>query len=234
MGPDAEIRGIRSCMSSADHDAHRQLAKLAKLRQFTSGMASGAHLRYRLANAAARPFPEFMAGFVLSRLYRAAGFHNVGRNAFISAPMRLTGNSSNIYQNLIIADGANISTDVTVNLDARVSIGPGATLSPYVRIYTATHRHGGTEQRCHPDVRSRPVTIEQGCWIGLGAIITPGVVVGRGSVVGAGAVLSRSVPPNSFVSGNPASVLGRLPETADWMGPRPLRDTGRKPAEPPT
>ncbi len=212
-------------MSSSDHPPANRRDTLEKLGELAAGMRAGTHLRYRVANAAARPLPEFMAGFVLSRLYRAAGFHNVERAAFISAPIRLTGISSTFCDNLVVAGGANISTDVTINLDARVSIGPGATISPYVLIYTATHRHGSATRRCHPEVRPRPVSIEEGCWIGLGAIITPGVVVGRGSVVSAGAVLSRSVPPNSFVSGNPATVLGRLPEEADWIGPRPFRDS---------
>ena len=222
-------------MSSRDHSpSYRRGTSLPtlgsvrrakeKVGQLATGLRAGAHLRYRLANAAARPLPEFMAGFILSRLYRAAGFHNVDRAAFISTPMRLTGNSSNIYENLMIAAGVTISTDVTVNLDAVVTIGPRCTISPYVRIYTATHRHGSSAQRCHPDVRPRPVTVEAGCWIGLAAIITPGVVIGRGSVVSAGAVLTRSVPPNSFVSGNPAVVVGFLPEGADWIGPRPLRN----------
>jgi acetyltransferase-like isoleucine patch superfamily enzyme len=196
---------------------------MTKLGVLYEGLRRCAHVRYRLANLAAAPLPDFVAGYALSRLYRAAGFKGIERGAFISSPLRLTG-AGPIEDNLFIADGATVSTDVTINLDAAVTIGRHATVSPYVRIYTATHRHGPSEHRCRPEVRPKPVVIEEGCWIGLGALITPGVVIGRGSVVAAGAVLSRSVPPDSFVVGNPATVAGKLQAGADWIGPRPVRD----------
>ncbi|MCC6436351.1 MAG: acyltransferase [Acidimicrobiales bacterium] len=199
----------------------------SKLVEMWGGLRACAHTRYRLANLMAKPLPDFMAGFFMSRLYRAAGFAGIERGAFISSPLRLTG-TGRIEDNLFIADGATVSTDVTINLDAAVTLGRHATVSPYVRIYTASHRHGPSEHRCMPEVRARPVVIEEGCWIGLGALITPGVVVGRGSVVSAGAVLSRSVPPDSFVSGNPAAVVGKLQDGPDWMGPRPVRGADGK------
>lgn len=218
-------------MSSSEHLRRRSRPPVDMLRELARGLRRCAHVRYRLANTVARPVPEFMAGYVLSRLYRAAGFRHVHRGAFISAPLQLTGTNAAFSRNLRIADNVTVSTDVTINLDGPVTIGRHSTISPFVRIYTATHRHGPAGHRCLPEVRPRPVVIEEGCWIGLGALITPGVVVGRGSVVSAGAVLSRSVPPNSFVSGNPGTVVGKLQEGADWIGPRPIRKPAPLPAE---
>jgi UDP-2-acetamido-3-amino-2,3-dideoxy-glucuronate N-acetyltransferase len=43
--------------------------------------------------------------------------------------------------------------------------------------------------------------------IGSGAVIGPGLTIGSGALVGAGAVVTRDVPPNSVVAGNPARVL---------------------------
>lgn len=58
-----------------------------------------------------------------------------------------------------------------------------------------------------------PVFIEDNVFIGTGAIILKGVTIGRNSVVGAGSVVTKSVPPNTIVAGNPAipirSVHGR-------------------------
>jgi UDP-2-acetamido-3-amino-2,3-dideoxy-glucuronate N-acetyltransferase len=49
--------------------------------------------------------------------------------------------------------------------------------------------------------------------IGSGAVIGPGLVIGAGALVGAGAVVTRDVPANSVVVGNPARVLRlRSPE----------------------
>ncbi len=209
--------------ASVSSFALRQRRVAEQARTIARGARACVHLRYRVANLTARPLPEFLAGYAMSRLYRAAGFRFIERGAFISAPLRITGTTSNIYDNLVIADGATISTDVTINLDDRVTIGAGSVISPYVRIYTASHRHGPSGRRCLAEVRPRPVEIGEGVWLGLGALVLPGVVIGRGSVVAAGAVVTRSVPADSFVIGNPAAVVGTLPDTADWMGPRPLR-----------
>ena len=44
--------------------------------------------------------------------------------------------------------------------------------------------------------------------IGANATILPGVTVGQNAMVGAGAVVTRSVPPNAIVTGNPARIVG--------------------------
>ncbi len=50
----------------------------------------------------------------------------------------------------------------------------------------------------------KPVTLEDGVWIGAGAVILKGVTVGRQAIVGAGAVVTHDVPAGSTVAGNPA------------------------------
>lgn len=51
-------------------------------------------------------------------------------------------------------------------------------------------------------------TIDVGASIGAGAVILPGIEIGRNAMVGAGAVVTRSVPPNAIVVGNPARIIG--------------------------
>jgi len=54
------------------------------------------------------------------------------------------------------------------------------------------------------------IRIEEGSWIGYGAAVVCNqgeLVIGRNSVIGANSVLTRSVPPNSVVTGNPARVV---------------------------
>ena len=58
--------------------------------------------------------------------------------------------------------------------------------------------------------RQAPITIGDGCWIGARAIILPGVTLGRRVLVAAGAVVTRDVPDDSLVAGNPARVVRSL------------------------
>ena len=54
------------------------------------------------------------------------------------------------------------------------------------------------------------VTIKENAWICIGAIICPGVTIGRNAVVAAGAVVTKDVPDNAVVGGNPAKIIKTL------------------------
>ncbi len=59
-------------------------------------------------------------------------------------------------------------------------------------------------------ITCRPVHICRRAWIGAGATILPGVTVGENSVVGAGSVVTRDVPPDTIVAGNPARIIRKI------------------------
>jgi UDP-2-acetamido-3-amino-2,3-dideoxy-glucuronate N-acetyltransferase len=52
--------------------------------------------------------------------------------------------------------------------------------------------------------------VREGASIGAGAVVLPGVTIGRWALVGAGAVVTREVPDQALVTGNPARVAGRV------------------------
>ena len=58
-----------------------------------------------------------------------------------------------------------------------------------------------------PKLETRPVIISDNVWIGMNAVILKGVTIGENAVVAAGAVVTRSVPANCVVAGNPATVV---------------------------
>jgi len=62
-----------------------------------------------------------------------------------------------------------------------------------------------------PKLETRPVKISDNVWIGMNAIILKGVTIGENSVVAAGAVVTKSVPANCVVAGNPAAVVKTFP-----------------------
>jgi len=61
-----------------------------------------------------------------------------------------------------------------------------------------------------PELRTMPVVISDNVWIGMNAIILKGVTIGENSVVAAGAVVTKSVPANVVVAGNPAVITKQL------------------------
>jgi dTDP-4-dehydrorhamnose 3,5-epimerase-like enzyme len=61
--------------------------------------------------------------------------------------------------------------------------------------------------------------VENGASIGANATILPGVRIGSGAMVGAGAVVTRNVPPNTIVVGNPAQIRGYVSEGGATLSP---------------
>lgn len=57
-----------------------------------------------------------------------------------------------------------------------------------------------------------PTIVEEGASIGSSATILCGVTIGRNSIVGAGSVVTKDVPPNTVVAGNPARVIKQINE----------------------
>jgi maltose O-acetyltransferase len=88
-----------------------------------------------------------------------------------------------------------------------VRIGDGTMFGPNVQVYTATHPIDAAERTAGPEY-ARPITIGRDCWIGGSAVISPGVTIGDRVIVGAGAVVTKDVPDDTIVVGNPARPLG--------------------------
>jgi maltose O-acetyltransferase len=187
---------------------HRVVTTRTKAHKYLSLLSTSAHVKFALVNVLCGLLPAFFSGVVRGRLYRLTGLA-VDRGVFIMGNLKLTSALPGFYHKLSIGEGTVISTDVTINLDDRVTIEENVCIGPYVLIYTGGHRVGGPDCRMG-EVTARPVTVERGAWIRLGAIILPGITVGHGSIVAAGAVVFDDVPPNTYVQGNPSRVKYEL------------------------
>lgn len=128
-----------------------------------------------------------------------------------------------IENEVVVGDRVTIKCGVQlwdgVRLDDDVFVGPNVT-------FTNDH---------FPRSKQRPerflVThIQQGASLGGGAVILPGLTVGRNAMVGAGAVVTRDVPANAIVVGNPARIVGYVndnsqnriePGVLPWVGDAP-------------
>jgi acetyltransferase-like isoleucine patch superfamily enzyme len=58
--------------------------------------------------------------------------------------------------------------------------------------------------------------IGQCCFIGARSVILPGITIGDHSIVGAGSVVTKDVPPNCIVAGNPAKIVREGIMTKRW------------------
>ena len=141
-------------------------------------------------------------------------FGAIGTNVEIDTPFYCD-HGNNIF----------IGNDVIININCTfvdnrpIHIGNQVLIASNVQIYTSSHpvlpqerfiadwkEKGTTFFRTF----AKPVTIEDGVWIGGGAILLPGVTIGRNSVIGAGSVVTRSIPENSVAVGNPCRVIRRF------------------------
>jgi acetyltransferase-like isoleucine patch superfamily enzyme len=96
-----------------------------------------------------------------------------------------------------------------VTIEDNVFVGHGVTFvnDSYPR---ATTSQG--ELQTEADWHVEKTLVKRGASIGSGATILANVVIGENAIVGAGSVVTRDVPPNAIVAGNPARVLRRIEE----------------------
>ena len=128
----------------------------------------------------------------------------IGHNSIIEAPFYC------VYgKNISIGEHVYLNILCTILDCNEVHIGGFFMIAPSAEIYTAAHllraepRNMGLEE-------AKAIVIEENVWVGGGAILLPGVRIGRNAVVGAGAVVSRDVPANAVVAGNPARVIREI------------------------
>jgi acetyltransferase-like isoleucine patch superfamily enzyme len=98
--------------------------------------------------------------------------------------------------------------DISIMVNALVSIGDDVMIASGTRIITSTHDYNNNPMWKHRV--DRPVSIGNHVWIGANVIILPGIKVGNHVVIGAGSVVTKHVPDNYIVAGNPAKFIKKL------------------------
>jgi acetyltransferase-like isoleucine patch superfamily enzyme len=120
-----------------------------------------------------------------------------------------------IQKNAIVGRRCKISSHTFVcegvTIEDNVFVGHGVTFinDPYPR---ATKDDG--ELQTEKDWSVERTVVKRGASIGSGSTILSNLVIGENSIVGAGSMVTRDVPPNSIVAGNPAKILRSILSTS--------------------
>lgn len=99
-----------------------------------------------------------------------------------------------------------------IKIEDEVMIGGGC------RLYDSDFHSLDYETRVHSgdsDIKSAPIYIKKGAFIGAGCIILKGVTIGEGSIIGAGAVVTKNVPDHEIWAGNPAGFVRKTDMRTD-------------------
>lgn len=106
---------------------------------------------------------------------------------------------------LVIGSGY-INAGTQLRCMEQITIGEGCAIGRNVMIMDFD-AHEITYDNGMKNRITAPVTIGTHVWIGAGATILKGVTIGDNAIIGAGSVVTRDVPPNTIVAGNPARII---------------------------
>jgi UDP-2-acetamido-3-amino-2,3-dideoxy-glucuronate N-acetyltransferase len=148
-------------------------------------------------------------------------------HALADAQSSQIGSGTRVWQFVVILPSARIGSDCNICshcfIENDVVVGDRVTIKNGVKLWDGLRL--GSDVFIGPNVcfgndrfprsKKRPESfletrIEDGASIGSGAVILPGITVGRSAMVGAGSVVTRSVPPNAIVTGNPGRIRGYM------------------------
>lgn len=137
-------------------------------------------------------------------------FQKFGKNNLVWFPVKLMRK-----KNISIGDNCAINAFVHIWGGGGVEIGNNVMIATHTSITTLTHDYNAESMR-FSKIIAKPVNIKDNVWIGSNVVIMPGVTINMGAVVGAGAVVTKDVPENAIVIGNPARIVKfRTPKVQD-------------------
>lgn len=130
-----------------------------------------------------------------------------------------------VENDVVIGDRVTLKCGVQlwdgIRLEDDVFVGPNATFTNDIF----------PRSKEYPEAFGKTI-VRKGASIGANATILPGITIGARAMIGAGAVVTRSVPPNAVVVGNPAKIVGYVDtmdhQAVDVAAPVPAPDPVRQ------
>ncbi len=141
---------------------------------------------------------------------------SIGKNCIIGSESRIEAWDSyrgiNYHPEIKLGDQVHINSAIHIGCINKIEVGDDCLFGSHVMIIDHSHgKNSVDELKIHPDERELyskgPIKIGNRCWICENAVILPGVTIGEAAVVAAGAVVTKDVPANCVVAGNPAKIV---------------------------
>lgn len=127
-------------------------------------------------------------------------FPDMGKNSRVMAPLSgVRFHEVKVGENVIVMNGC------LMMAAGGITIGDETQIAANVNLISNNH---DLEDR--NVITCKPIKIGKRVWIGAGATILPGVTIGDNSVVGAGSVVTKDVPADTIVAGNPAKFIKKI------------------------
>jgi len=123
---------------------------------------------------------------------KIGAFVEIQKNAFV-------GKNCKISSHTFICEG--------VTIEDNVFIGHGVTFINDKQPRATTP--GGSLQT-EADWTVEPTLVKKGASVGSGCTILSNVTIGENAILGAGSVITKDVPPNAVVAGNPAKIMKKI------------------------
>ncbi|WP_228850345.1 acyltransferase [Aegicerativicinus sediminis] len=142
-----------------------------------------------------------------SRLYVQSNWR-FGDRVEIQTNCSLAAREPNYFGKLLIGDNTHIGDFTIIDLVDDIVIGNDVAIGPNCTLYTHDHDYSNKQLPAWKGgIKSAPIIIENGAWIGSGVTILPGVKIGERCVVAAGSVVTKSLHGESIYGGTPAKII---------------------------
>ena len=132
-------------------------------------------------------------------------FAECGDNCYIELPFHANFGGHHVH----LGSNIYLNSNCTFVDDGHIYVGDHTMFGPNVMVLTASHP-------LEPELRekglqfNKDIHIGRNVWVGAGVIILPGITIGDNSIIGAGAVVTKDVPNNVVVVGNPAKIIKNI------------------------
>lgn len=160
------------------------------------------------------------------RLYlKNKGIFIIGKNVLINSSKKINVIGGDVRTNILIGENAKFSMGDNVGISNStfvcrnsITIENDVLFGGGCKIYDTDFHSINFIDRMNPflnkaadkTIKTAPVIIKKGAWIGGHCIILKGITIGEKSIIGSGSVVTKNVPANEIWGGNPAKFIRKI------------------------